>query len=70
MVEHDRDCEAQAGAEFPDERPGDLDAEVPGVVPARATIEQADDLIEPDALVLSVASVDDDGVVIGEDVLS
>src|SRR5665811_364850 len=34
VVEHDRDCEAQAGAEFPDERPGDLDAEVPGVVDA------------------------------------
>src|SRR5665647_76231 len=34
VVEHDRDCEAQAGAEFPDERPGDLDAEMPGVVDA------------------------------------
>src|SRR5665213_1747318 len=34
VVEHDRDCEAQARPEFPDERPGDLDAEVPGVVDA------------------------------------
>src|SRR5664279_5724770 len=34
VVEHDRDCEAQVGAEFPDERPGDLDAEMPGVVDA------------------------------------
>src|SRR5665811_1324658 len=34
VVEHDRDCEAQVGAEFPDERPGNLDAEMPGVVDA------------------------------------
>src|SRR5674476_76736 len=34
VVEHDRDCEAQVGAEVPDERPGDLDAEMPGVVDA------------------------------------
>src|ERR1035437_4482905 len=34
VVDHYRDCEAQAGAEFPDERPGNLDAEMPGVVNA------------------------------------